>query len=399
MQMRKLKLSLCLSSILLASVAGVSTANADETITMHGFVSAAWFMQDEQFYLGNGHAAALPATSGSGNLSGMDTRNSRFWWTIKGPALSNGWTSTGRLELDFFGGFNGSSAYSSSQATPRLRQVNFTLTNPDGSSSVTVGSQWDLLFPIESVPTSLTHIGVPLGFATGMIGWRFPGIVWRNKLDQDGKFRLDVGAFSGQWNGPGSNTNFDTAGNVDFSPQLEGRLHYKSGDLMVYGSAYYSSQDLKGVDGASLAAGSPTDKISSWATTVGTTWTPGPWRVVAAAYAGKGVGQVFGTLAQFGDIADKGAYVQGGYKFAPHWSGNLSYAIDKPNTDDVIKWMGYGSSGRLKGQQIAASVIYGDGPFGVGLEFLHGTMDVTTTGLDRISHDGNQFSVGAIYHF
>ncbi|MGD8379923.1 MAG: hypothetical protein PVI56_09950, partial [Gammaproteobacteria bacterium] len=217
MHKRSLKFSIFLSTalLMLASVAPAARA-ADASISMHGFISTTLFMQDQEFLYGNGQAAVLPITSDSNNSSGVDVRSTRVWWVLKGPDLGNGWKTSGRVEADFFGGFLNTGPYGSSQSIPRLRQANFTLTNPTGSSSVTIGQQWDLLFPIEAVPKSLTHIAFPLGFGTGMIGWRFPGVVWRNNLNDaqqgDGQWRLDLGAFTGQWNGPGSNTNFETAG-------------------------------------------------------------------------------------------------------------------------------------------------------------------------------------------
>ncbi len=401
MQNRNLAFSVLLASILILSLAGIATATADTTIKMNGFFSTSLFVQDQEFVFGNGQNAELPSTSNSNNLSGVDIRNSRVWWTISGATLSNGWTTGGRLEADFFGGFNGSSPFSSSQATPRLRQAVFTLTSPDGVNSFSIGQQWELMFPLYSVPKSLTHVAFPLGFGTGMIGWRYPGVVYHHKFttagNDGGDWRLDVGAFSGQWEGPGSNTNFDTAGNVDLRPQMEGRLYYNKGDLTAYGTLYFSNQDLTGVSGT---APTPiTDSISSWGGTFGWAWHPQSWSLVGAVYAGKGIGQLFGSMFQFGDISTKGGYVQGGYKFTPNWSGYVSYAMDKPNADDVITWMGYGSSGRLKGQQTAADLIYSDGPFDIGFEFMHASLEMTTNGTDRITNDGNQISVGAMYHF
>jgi len=37
------------------------------------------------------------------------------------------------------------------------------MTNKESGSKVIIGQQWDLLFPLESVPESLTHIAFPPG--------------------------------------------------------------------------------------------------------------------------------------------------------------------------------------------------------------------------------------------
>lgn len=370
------------------------------SITLHGFVSATTFWQDQQFLFGNGQNAELPLAEGTGvdSRSGFDIRNTRLWLSITGPSLSDGWTTAARVEGDFFGGFNGSSPYSSSQETPRLRQAYFRLTSPGGRSSVTVGQQWELVFPIKSVPKSLTHVAFPLGFATGMIGWRYPGIVWHQQLSGSSNstaWGLDVGAFSGQWAGPGSNTNFDTAGNVGFRPQWEARLNVGDESWDIYGTLYYSDENL-----SQLPAGAPSHStISSWAGEIGWAWHPGRWSLVGALYSGKAIGQLFGGMAQFGDIKDHGGYIQGGFGFTKHWSVYATYAIDKPNTGDVINWMGYGSSGRLKGQQAGLDLIYTDGPFGAGIEWMHAILRETTNGTNRISNVGNQISISGIYHF
>jgi len=400
-------LPLMCSAPLLANAdtsSNVST-NSDVSITLHGFIDTTAFWQSQDFIFGNGQNAEFPVpnTGNNHNLSGISVQNTRAWLDIKGPALSNGWSVAGHLEGDFFGGFNGTGGYSAQQATPRLRQAFMKLTSADGGSSVTIGQQWDLLFPLQSVPESLTHIAFPLGFATGMIGWRFPGIVWSQKLNQaeagSMAWGLDLGAFSGNWDGPGNNVNFDTAGNVNFRPQIEARLDASQGNWLGYLVGHYSTEDLSGVGGTTPTP--ITNTITSSAIELGTTWHPGPFVLKAAVYNGKGLGQVFGAMAQFGNIKETGGYVQGGYKFNPNWALYATYATDHPNQSDVITWIGSGSAGRLKSQQYALDLIYGNGPYGFGLEWMHAILDSTTaaTAPAVTSTGGNQFSMSAIYHF
>jgi predicted porin len=379
----------------------ISTAPA-LTIALHGFIDTSFFLQSQDFTFGNGQNAEFPVPNTGSNhtLSGLDVRNTRAWIDIEGAPLSNGWGIGGHLEGDFFGGFNGTGGYSAQQETPRLRQAFIKLSNADNGSTVTIGQQWDLLFPGASVPESLTHIAFPLGYASGMIGWRFPGVVWSQNLSQTKDamaLGLDLGAFSGSWNGPGSNTNFDTAANAKFSPQIEARLRAQSGDWLGYLVGHYSTEDLSGVGG-----GAPTPitgKITSWAVELGTTWHPGPWSLRAAAYDGKGLGQVFGALAQFGDIKEFGGYVQGGYKFTSNWALYAEYATGRPDKGDVITWMSHGSNGLLKSQQYALDLIYADGPYGLGVEWMHAVLDSTTDGITTSSTGGNQLSFSAIYRF
>ena len=382
-----------------------SNTSSGPTISFHGFLSTSFFWQNQDFTFTNGQAAEWPETNTGShhNLSGFDVRNTRAWLDVTGVSLSNGWTVSGHLEGDFFGGFNGAGAYSAQQETPRLRQAFIKLSNADSGSSITIGQQWDLLFPIDAIPESLAHIAFPLGFGTGMIGWRFPGVVYSQALGQPSAdsmaWRLDLGAFSGSWNGPGSNTNFDTAANADFRPQIEARLHAQEGDWHGFVVGHYSSEDLSGVTGTSPTP--ITGTITSSALEIGTGWHPGPWSVVAAAYTGKGLGQVFGALAQFGDISEHGVYAQGGYKFTPSWGLYVSYATAQPNENDVITWIGNGASGLLKSRQYAADLIFGDGPFGFGVEWMHASLDSTTaaTAPAVTTTSGNQISLSAIYKF
>ena len=371
---------------------------SDPTVEIHGFINLTTFWQDQDFFFGNGQAAELPLGTGN-SKSGFDARATRLWLIIHGPSTSGGWTTMARVEGDFFGGNHGTSPYSSSQEIPRMRQAYFGLTSPGGRTSVTIGQQWDLVFPITAVPKSYTHIAFPLGFGNGMVGWRFPGVVLHQKLNTPEKggaqWRFDVGAFTGQWDGPGSNTNFDTAGNVGFRPQIEARISVGSGHFSAWGTGYYSNQNLE-----NMPAGAPSQgTLSSYLVEVGANWHPGDWSLLGAVYTGKAIGQEFGSMAQFGDISDKGGYVQGGYSFTKHWAAYATYTTDRPNEGDVIQWMNYGSSGRLKSQQFALSLNYTDGPWGWGVEVLHALLTTTTTGVDRATHVGNQLSVSAIYHF
>jgi hypothetical protein len=370
------------------------------SVAMHGFVSATAFNQDKSFTFGNGQNAEWPMPGSTGSLSGVDVRNSRFWFDFSGAKFAGAWQGGGRIEADFFGGFNGTGAYSQQQPTPRLRQAYMTLANPDTGSKVILGQQWDLMFPLDMVPASLAHIAFPLGYGNGMIGWRFPGAVWMQDLNHGAEgpaWRLDMGAFEGSWNGPGNNVNYLTAGNAGFRPQLEARLHVQDKTWLAYVAARYSAVDLRGVGGTA-----PTpikDKITSVGYEVGASWHPGPWTFKGLMYSGNALGQIFGAMAQFGDIQETGGYVQAGYAFSPNWSANAFYSMAKPNANDVIAWMGAGSTGLLRSRQAALNLQYTSGAYDLGIEWMHAKLDSTSNGVNRQSTDGNQLSVSALYHF
>lgn len=370
------------------------------SVAMHGFVNASAFSQNRSFTFGNGTNAEFPVPGSSGSLSGVDIRNTRFWFDLSGAKFAGDWNGGGRIEMDFYGGYNGTGAYSQQQPIPRLRQAYMDLTNHETGSTVRIGQQWDLMFPIDNVTSSLNNVAFPLGFGTGMIGWRFPGAVWMQDLNHGGagaKWRLDLGAFGGSWSGPGDNVNYLTGGNAGFRPQLEARLHVQDKNWLAYAVVHYSQVDLTGVAGTA-----PTplkSSITSEGFEVGGSWHPGPLTFKGNVYTGKGLGQLFGGLVQFGDIKETGGYLQGGYKFSPHWSANAFYAYSKPNTNDVVTWLGHGSAGRLQNRQVALNLEYSSGAYALGAQWMHDNLDYTTTGADRKSTSGNQFSLSALYHF
>ncbi|MCP1372814.1 hypothetical protein [Dyella lutea] len=372
------------------------------SVALHGFVSATAFSQDKSFTFGNGQNAEFPVTGSHGNTSGFDVRNTRFWLDFKGAKFNENWSGGGRIEMDFFGGFNGTGAYSLSQPTPRLRQAYMDLANASSGTTIRVGQQWDLLFPLDNVPASITHIAFPLGYGTGMIGWRFPGVVMMQDLNHgsDGpKWRLDLGAFEGSWDGPGNNVNYLTGGNAGFRPQLQARLHVQDKDWLAYFVAHYSQIDLRGVDGT--AATPVATKIDSQGFEVGGNWHPGNWMFKGNLYTGKGLGQVFGGLIQFGDIKETGGFLQAGYKFTPNWSANAFYGYSKPKRSDVVAWLGQGSAGRLENRQSALNLIYTSGAYELGLEYMYSELDSTSAAnpTATTTTKGNQVSLSAKYNF
>lgn len=377
------------------------------SVALNGFIDATAFSQSKGFVYGNGQNAEYPTPEAKGNLSGVDVRNTRFMFDLTGAKVAGDWTGGAHLEMDFFGGFGlGATAptygaYSQQQPLPRLRQAYMVLSNPLTGSTLKIGQQWDLMFPLDDLPDSLSHIAFPLGYGTGIIGWRFPGIAYSQDLNHgsDGpQWRLDLGGYEGTWSTPGNPTNYTSAGNAGFRPQIEAKLHVEQPkEWMLFAAAHWSQINLAGVGNAE-----PTPirrQFSSEAFELGGQWTPGQWVLKSVVYTGRGIAEIFGDLSQFGDIKDTGGYVMGGYKFTPNWSFNLFYAMSKPNANDVVRWLGHGSTGYLKDRQGAANVQYTVGDYAFALEWIHAILNSTTTGTNRIRTSGNQINLSAYYKF
>jgi hypothetical protein len=374
------------------------TTGTGMNVALHGFISATAFSQNKSFTFGNGQNAEYPVVGSSGTLSGFDIRNTRFWLDFAGAQFNDSWSGGGRIEMDFFGGFNGTGAYSHQQPIPRLRQGYMDLVNADSGSRVRVGQQWDLMFPIDNVPTSLTHLAFPLGFGNGFVGWRYPGVVWMQDINRgsDGpKWRIDVGAFEGSWNGPGSTVDSLTAGNVDFQPQLEARLRVAGKNWVAYVAGHYSKIDLAGVDGT--GATPIKSEIDSNGIEVGGQWKPGPWTFKGLLYTGNGQGELFGNLSQFGDISENGGFFQAGFNFTKNWSVNGFYGQTKSSREDVVLWAP--TSGKLKSRQSALSLQYASGAYQLGLEWMHDKLDSLDGPDGTKTTSGNQLSISALYSF
>ncbi|WP_426687738.1 hypothetical protein [Rhodanobacter ginsengiterrae] len=386
--------------VAVAPAAPVFSSAPGVSVALHGFISASAFSQNKSFTYGNGQNSLYPTPGSKGSLSGVDVRNTRFWLDFKGAKFAGNWSGGGRIEMDFFGGFNGTGAYSQQQPTPRLRQAYMDLTNSESGTTIRIGQQWDLMFPIDNSATSLAHIAFPLGYGSGVIGWRFPGLVVMQDLNHGStgaQWRLDVGVFEGNWSGPGNNLNYLTAGSAGFRPQLEARLHVQDKNWLAYFAAHYSQVDLRGVGGTAATPVKP--KITSTGYEIGAQWKPGPWLFKGAAYTGKGLGQIFGAMSQFGDIQETGGYAQAGYSFTPNWSLYAFYAYNKPDRNDVVDWLGNGATGLLRNRQTALSLQYAAGSYELGMEWLHDKLDSTSNGVDHKTTTGNQVSLNALYRF
>src|SRR6266550_1224521 len=234
-----------------------------ETLTISGFISTTLFMNRGLFTggFGNGQnaewaALAQPATDKT-YMDG-DVRNTRINFTFNGSPVLGKWSPRGVIEADFFGAF-ASPAPPCGDEQPQLR-VRFAYADlTDGRTTFRIGQFWSPMFG--EVPVSLSHIAFPLGYgATGMIGWRYPGIFLYHDL-APGKplaIQLQLAAFEGS--GPAGNavdaglTNNIGTGEASGMPQLEARLNFGKRKPNLSWTAYVVGHiDWKDTTGTGLA--------------------------------------------------------------------------------------------------------------------------------------------------
>lgn len=361
-------------------------------LTIHGFVDATAFLQNQNFTFGNGQNAEFPtppeSTTDRWFLDG-DVRNTRLTFNWAGPKINDDTKVNAAVEGDFFGGFNGTGGFSNAQETPRLRLAYVDLVH--GATTLRIGQAWSPLFG--SVANSYSHIAFPLGYgAAGDVGWRFPGVFLYHDISKTTKFTL--GVFRNTWNGPGNVVDSGSAGQASTLPQVEARIDFSGktggGAWNTYFVGHLDKKDLSGA-GAQAA----NDSLTGWAGEFGGKVTAGAAMLQGNVYTGKAIGQQFGQMAQFGDIKSWGAWLQGGFNFTKTWAGYLFVGTEKANKADVIA----AKQPRDKNRMFVPSLMYTTGPYGFNVEWLHSQLTtVAATGAETKTK-GNQLAASVIYKF
>ncbi len=402
--MRKI---LVLSSILLFSTSFLLAQNVQtggkENLIFKGFISTTLFGQNQSFGFGNGQNAEWAATNNTKNqwFYGGDIRNTRLTMVFNGPDLSNDWSLGGVLEFDAFNDPANTGAFGQQIPTPRVRLGYVDIKNKN--LTFRIGQAWDPLFG--NVPVSLSHIAFPLGYGSaGDVGWRFPGIFFYYNFESDSPTHLGLEAaiMENSWAGPGSTTNFGTAGNAG-SPQFELRLNLESkissgGVFKAYVVGHYDQVNLAGV-GAATAV-----NLTGTAEELGASFSSNGFLVQGNVYTGKNVGQQFGNLTQFPminhDLASTGGWVQLGYAFESGWGFYGYYGAESVNKDDAIAL----NMSREKNNLFDLMVKYATGPLELGVEYLGNKLTYLTypgeipTATEN-SQNGTQIALSMLYKF
>ena len=377
----------------IASAQNVQSGGAGMTI--HGFIDATAFLQNQNFTFGNGQNAEFPnppeTTTDRWFLDG-DVRNTRLTLGFNGPKLDNDLKVGGTIEADFFGGFNGTGGYSNAQATPRLRLAYIDVVA--GKTTYRIGQAWSPLFG--NVANSYSHIAFPLGYgAAGDVGWRFPGLFIYHDMTPAGaavSTKFSLGVFRNVWNGPGANlTDAQSAGPASTLPQVEARFDWAAKNWSTYVVGHIDKKDLSGA-GAKAATN---DSLTGWAGEFGAKVTQGPFMIQGNIYTGKAIGQQFGQMAQFGDIRSTGVWAQGGFNFTKRWTGYLFAGMERADKTQVIAAKGT----RIKNQMIVPSLMYNQGPFGFNVEWVHDQLTTAAASGVEAKTKGDQLAASAIFKF
>mgnify|MGYP006280540033 FL=1 len=366
---------------------------------VHGLMSSSFFLQDNTFGFSNGQNGTFIADKPRRKdpwFLGGDTRNTRLRLDLSGLPMEGPWDAAAHLEVDFFGGFNGTGAFSDEQAQIRLRHAYLELTR--GNTRVVLGQTWAPLFG--NVPTSVSHIAFPLGYGSaGVIGWRFPGIQVSQQLKGSRSFSaaLKLAAMRGSWSGPGDNLANESAGEAAAFPQLEARLDLQGEGGSVTWSVYsVAHMDKKDFSGTEAVTDGEDAILYGRALQLGGKLNVRRITLQGNAYRGRAIGHQLGQLTQFGDIRSTGAWAQVGYHLSPRWSAWAFTGIGNPEDQDV---RALGSTVRLKNRSWAGMIRYAAGPVSLGLEWLGNATEWADGDSAVRTRKGNQFAISALYSF
>src|SRR2546430_1282411 len=353
-----------------------------ETLTISGFINATWFMNNGFFTggFGNGQnaewAAAVQPAADKTYLDG-DVRNTRINFTFSGSPVMGKWSPRATLEADFFG-FNGAALpFGDEQPVLRIRFAYADLTN--GPTTIRIGQFWSPLFG--EVPVSVTHLAFPLGYgATGMIGWRFPGVFLYHDLRPGKPLTVQVQVALLKGSGAAASaadvTNGIGSGEASGKPQFEARFNLakKFGGANWNGYVVYHV-DNKDVNGVGVNGGN----LNGWGFETGHNVTSGKPTVHCNYYFCHNLAQQFGhptpgsgsnaAAAQQGRIQGWGAWAQAGYDFTTHWGFWLYYGMDQPNATKFQQQNGVALLRQLS-HDTDALVRFRAGRYALGLEYF-----------------------------
>jgi hypothetical protein len=271
-----------------------------------------------------------------------------------------------------------------------------------GANIVRVGQFHNLLLPM--IAGSASHIGTPLGYGAGQLGWRSPGITYLHRFPLSASANLDAGL---QINRNSWIDNFApcapgtappvtpnclpsgvSLGEASGWPQFEARAQVSGGKpeaplpfyypnaWQFYLVGHWDQKDLSGIGGVAMppAMGGPAprDSMQSLIGQVGFKVQFGPVLVAGNGWYGKNAGGVYGHIIQMQlpnmpDVNGFGGWGQIGFGITKQLSVWGFGGIDKPNQAQAIA----AGFTRVQNVQLSGMLAYSDGPVIVALEYLN----------------------------
>ena len=357
-------------------------------VSLTGFVAAAAFWQSRAMGTADGQAAEFALDTAAANLYGTDMRDTRLGLVLSDGHLPDGWTGSGLVSFDFFGGFKGSGTVAFLTPRPRVREAYLKIKK--AGTAFELGQVPSILFPY--LPTSEVHrVSLPLGFGSaGVPGSYYPGLELQQDAGKGGPvtWKFTLAATSNAWKDVNGSDNIATP--TSLAPQIEGRVDATMGmangaSWKVFAAGHWDHKNLVGTGDAESA-------LTGWLGEAGTKYTGKAVTVAGSWYYGHAVGQQFGNLSQYGDISGWGGWAQLGLNLNRHWSvwtfGGISKQHDDAHSEELL---------RPENKMVVPMLRYTAGPLAVSLEWMHVATDwFTGPSRNRVTRTGDQVALGTV---
>jgi predicted porin len=402
---------ICAAMFAAGTAASAQEPKSDFVFAFHGIVGGSLYAQDSILAPGNGGQSWFVAQQFSTHkaLVGGDVRQSRFSLAFAGPKVFQGATPRAYVEVDFSNNA-GQGGYGDVSLLPRLRHVYAELNW--GNTAIRFGQDHELLIGSSpwappAGPASVGHIGYPLVYQAGAVGWREPGVaVYQQFPGFFGAASLEFAAMvmRSQWVAPLlasglPNQAATSAGEQSGYPGFEARVQAVGKNFRLGVSGHWNQSHRAGIGNQETAA---LPDLITQAVQVGARLNAGPITLQGGGYAGKNLAPLLGALLQFQgnaqDIQEIGGWAQAGFNFTPELSVWGLAGTSKPSNSDVIAAGGT----RLQNTVVSGMLRYQEGGYAIGLEYAHWHTR-TTVPVPGIAPDGNldgnQLMLSGFYFF
>jgi hypothetical protein len=417
------------------------------SFAIKGFVSGSIMMQDGASAAGNYNLflfnSTRPATTDKW-MYGGDVRQSQLKFFITGPTLIGAVPQAG-FDFDMLGGqqiqstpglialptqvlapgmpdamgnpttrtvsvgggaATGTSAQGDENILPRVRLAYLELNWNGGEDILRIGQFHNLIVPM--IPASLGHIGAPLGYGAGQLGWRAPGITYQHtfKLSDSMSLAAAIQLNRNNWadnvptcppSGPlpdaspmgTSRAQSCVPHGVSLAeasalPQIQARLMlsgppkpspfplYAPNAWQIHLVGVWDQKDASGFGLEPAAGATYKDTLTTQIVSAGFKATLGPVLIAGHGWYGKNAGSLFGHIfamqhPQAGDISGFGGWGQIGFSITPQLGLWAFGGIDKPNKEEILKAMG---AYYTQNVQLCGMLSFVAGPLAFSLEYM-----------------------------
>ncbi len=326
------------------------TVSDNFKMRLYGFVKVEAFYDDTELAKGDWLLFVYPGDDARAeqDVFSMNARHTRLGMNIDGPSFGEGGKITGKIEMDFAGGFPNSST-AARQPLLRLRHAWVQVSKPTWEARF--GQDWALI--AGPFPNTTSFV---VGAGKGNLWMRYPQIRYTVKKNPV-RFSVSI-------NRPmAGNIKYDdyAGGDFDFvgdgersgTPWIMGRLWYTEGKATVSVSGHYGQEQIN--DNLGVKHDNETFSLNA-----DLQYSSGPLKLTARAFYGENLNSFFGGVFQGfarGDstvtnISSKGGWAQMVYSFNKNWSATVGGGMDDPEDDELS------SGNRCKNDWLFTNITY-----------------------------------------